>query len=124
VAEIEGEDDSEDKLGDAFTTLLVDIKEDEVVEEHSDLYFTSVENLLTELAIPYVGSPHAEVLIKELNNQALLHQLTAQVLKLEELEETTTFTTRSMSRYDSHHFYRVVIDTGASKYSTAGYGQF
>ena len=68
MAEIEGEDDSEDKLGDAFTTLLVDIKEDEVVEEHSDLYFTLVENLLTELAIPHTRSPHTKVLIKELNN--------------------------------------------------------
>ena len=57
-----------------------------------------------------------------------MHQLTAQVpvdsTKLEELEETNTFTTRSTSRYDLHYFYRVVIDTGASKYSTAGYGQF
>ena len=95
-----------------------------MAKEHSDSYFTSVENLLTEPAIPHAGSPHAEVLIKELNNQALLHQLTAQVPKPEEPEETTTFTTRSMSRYNSHHFYRVVINTGASKYSTAGYGQF
>jgi tRNA nucleotidyltransferase (CCA-adding enzyme) len=68
VAEIEGEDDSEDKLGDAFITLLVDIKEDEVVEEHSDLYFTLVEHLLTEPTIAYAGSPYVEVLIKELNN--------------------------------------------------------
>jgi hypothetical protein len=123
VAKFEGEDDdSEDELGDAFVTLLVDTEEEEVLEEHLDLYFTSVENLLTELAIPHAGSPHAEVLIKELNNQALLHQLTAQVSKPEEPEETTTFTTGSMSRYDSHHFYRVVIDTRALKYSTAGYG--
>jgi hypothetical protein len=73
MAEIEGEDDSEDKLGNAFITLLVNIEEDKVAEEHSDLYFTLVENLLTELAIPHIGSPYAEVLIKELNNQALLH---------------------------------------------------
>jgi len=36
VAGIEGEDDnisSEDKLGDAFIALLVDIKEEEVLEE-------------------------------------------------------------------------------------------
>jgi hypothetical protein len=34
VAEFEGEDDnSEDKLGNAFATLLVDIKEEEVLEE-------------------------------------------------------------------------------------------
>ena len=124
MAEIEGKDDSKDKLGDAFITLLINIKEDKVAKEHSDSYFTSVENLLTEPAIPHARSPHAKVLIKELNNQALLHQLTAQVPKPEEPEETTTFTTKSIFRYNSHHFYRVVIDTGASKYSTAGYGQF
>ena len=73
MAEIEGKDDSEDKLGNAFITLLVNIEEDEVAEEHSDLYFTLVENLLTKPAIPYIGSPYIEVLIKELNNQALLH---------------------------------------------------
>jgi len=73
VAEIEGKDDSKDKLGDTFITFLVDIKEDKVVKEHSDLYFTLIENLLTELVIPYARSPHAKVLIKELNNQALLH---------------------------------------------------
>ena len=68
MAEIEGEDDSEDELGDAFITLLVNTKEDKVAKEHSDLYFTLIENLLTELVIPYARSPHAKVLIKELNN--------------------------------------------------------
>ena len=68
MAEIEGKDDSKDKLSNAFITLLVNIKEDKVVEEHSDLYFTLVKNLLTELAIPYTRSPYIEVLIKELNN--------------------------------------------------------
>ena len=68
MAEIEGKDDSKDKLSNAFITLLVNIKEDKVVEEHSDLYFTLVENLLTELAIPHTRSPHTKVLIKELNN--------------------------------------------------------
>jgi len=41
--------------------------------------------------------------------------------KLKELEETNTFTTRSTFKYNLHHFYKVVINTGASKYSIAGY---
>jgi hypothetical protein len=74
VAEIEGKDDSEDELGNAFTALLVDTEEEEGVgEPHSDSYFTLVENLLTKPAIAHVGSPHAEVLIKELNSQTLMH---------------------------------------------------
>jgi hypothetical protein len=130
VAKIEGKDNisSEDKLGNAFTALLVDIDEEVAEEQHSDSYFTLVENLLTKPAIAHIGSPHAEVLIEELNNQALMHQLMAQVpidsTKPKEVEETTTFTTGSTSRYDSHHFYGVVINTRASKYSTARCGQF
>jgi hypothetical protein len=54
-----------------------------------------------------------------------MHRLIAQVpintTKLEEIKETITFITRSMSKYNSHYFYRVVIDTGASKYSITGY---
>jgi hypothetical protein len=129
VADFEG--NVNDDLEDAFSTLLIDYKDDSSGEEEptdssAPSFFTLVESLLTEPAISYAGSPYAEVLIKELNNQALMYQLTTQVpinsTKPEELEETTTFTTRSMSRYDSYHFYGVVINTGASKYSTAGYG--
>jgi len=57
-----------------------------------------------------------------------MHRLIAQVpintIKLEETKETITFTTKSISKYNSHHFYKVVIDTGASKYSITGYRQF
>ena len=57
-----------------------------------------------------------------------MHQLIAQVpidsIKLKELEETNTFTTKSTSKYNSYYFYKVVINTGASKYSIAGYKQF
>jgi len=57
-----------------------------------------------------------------------MHQLTAQVLidsiKLEELEETNTFTTKSTFKYNLHYFYKVVINTRASKYFTAKYKQF
>ena len=73
VAEFEGKDNnSKDELGNAFATLLVDIKEEEVLEEqHSDLYFTLVEHLLIKPS--HARSPYAKVLIKELNNQALIH---------------------------------------------------
>ncbi len=89
----------------------------------SSSFFTSVKNLMTEPVVP-----HIEALVNELNNQALVHQLMTQAPTEppgpEEVDDTNNFTTRSTSRYDSHYFYRVVIDTGASKYSTAGYRQF
>ena len=48
------------------------------------------------------------------------------ILKPDELfvEDTYAFTVKGTSRYDSCHFYGIVIDTGASKYSTAGFDQF
>jgi hypothetical protein len=76
MAKVEGKDDSKDKLSNAFIALLVNIDEEVVEEQYSDLYFTSVESLLTKPAIAHVRSPYAKVLIKELNNQALIHQLT------------------------------------------------
>jgi hypothetical protein len=129
VTKIKGKGNSKDKLGNAFIALLVDIEEEEEEEEEVkeqclDLYFTSIKSLLTKPAIAYARSPYAEVLIKELNNQALTYQLIAQVPKPEKAEETITFTTRSISRYNLHYFYRVIINTRASKYSTARYGQF
>ena len=47
MAEVEGElESSEDELGNAFETLLVDT-DDEDEEDTTDSYFTSIENLFT-----------------------------------------------------------------------------
>jgi hypothetical protein len=35
-----------------------------------------------------------------------------------------SFTTKNASKYDSRHFYGVIIDISALQYSTAGYEQF
>jgi len=54
MAEIEGEnedDTSKDELGNAFIALLIDINGE--VLEHSESYFTLVENLFIALTIPY-----------------------------------------------------------------------
>jgi len=37
---------------------------------------------------------------------------------------TNNFITGDISKYNSYCFYKVIINTGASKYSIAGYGQF
>jgi hypothetical protein len=122
MAEIESEDNtSEDELSDAFKALLADTSKEE--EQYSDSYFTSVEVLSTESSVPYIV-PYVETLVDNLNNQAFMHQLTNR-LPSEPVEVTDNFTTEgTTSRYGSDRFYGIVIDTGASKYSTAGYGQF
>jgi hypothetical protein len=40
------------------------------------------------------------------------------------IEDVQTFTVGGTSRYDAQRFYRVIIDTGAAKFSTAGLDQF
>ena len=37
------------------------------------------------------------------------------------IKDTRTFTVRGMSRYDTNHFYGIVIDTGATKYLTTSF---
>jgi hypothetical protein len=122
VTEIEGDSDDtdiEDDLGNAFEALLVNTDEPALPTplDPSTSFFTSVERLLT-------GPVHyAETLVYDLNNQALVHQLTTQSPSEPE-EVADNLTTGDTSRYGSYCFYGIVIDTGASKYSTAGFGQF
>jgi hypothetical protein len=78
VAEIEGEDNtSEDKLSDAFKALLANTSEEE--EQYSDSYFTLVKVLLTKLLVPRIIILYVENLVSNLNNQALIHQLTTRL---------------------------------------------
>jgi hypothetical protein len=70
----------------------------------------------------------ANTLVDNLTSLSLLHQLIGKnpTSKPDKpvTEDAYTFTVRGTSRYDSHCFYGVVIDTGASKYSTTGSDQF
>jgi hypothetical protein len=127
VARIEGEPDdetSEDELGDEFEALLADTVDD----EHDEVvtgYFTTVESLLTS---PAVSTSIANALVDDLTSHSLLHQLTGETLTLKpdetSIEDPYALLAEGTSRYDSSHFYGIVIDTGASKYSTAGFSQF
>ena len=70
--------DINDNLEDAFGALLIDYEDNSSGEEEptnslAPSFFTLVKSLLTKPAILYTGSPYAEVLIKELNNQALIY---------------------------------------------------
>jgi len=135
VTGIEGEADdggkinedetSEDELGDAFKTLLVDTND--VKERSSSSWFTSIENLLVELVIMTdTANTHEKGLVNDLNLLSLVYQLTGEnlTLKPNEVKDVYTFTVKGKSRYDSYHFYGIVIDIRASKYSIAGFNQF
>jgi hypothetical protein len=127
VARVEGEpndETSEDELGDEFEALLADTVDDEH-DEVAGGYFTTIESLLTS---PAISTSTANALVDDLTSHSLLHQLTGEILtpKPDEtsIEDPYALLTEGTSRYDSRHFYGVVIDTSASKYSTAGFSQF
>ena len=123
--EINEDEASEDELSDAFETLLVNTND--VKERSSSSWFTLIENLLAELVIMTdTANTHEKGLINDLNSLSLIHQLTGEnpILKLNEVKDVYTFTIEGKSRYDSYHFYGIVIDTRVSKYSIAGFNQF
>jgi hypothetical protein len=91
--------------------------------QYSDSYFTLIKSLLTKLSVSYV-IPYTKTLVNNLNNQALIYQLTTRLPSKLKDNLTNNFITGDISKYNSYYFYKVVINTGASKYSTAGYRQF
>jgi putative alpha-1,2-mannosidase len=71
VASFKGDFDNNNDLKDAFSTLFVNDKDNsnsKEKEQHLDLYFTLIENLLIKLATSYTSSLYTKVLLQELNN--------------------------------------------------------
>jgi hypothetical protein len=134
VTDVEGELDEsdegsedEDDLGGttgAFATLLADTDD---ADRTSETYFTSVASLLSQTT-PAILVEIANTFVDDLNSISLVHQLTGHDFTLTFDESCTkdayTFVVEGTSRYDSHHFYKVIIDIGASKYLTIRLGQF
>jgi hypothetical protein len=127
VARVEGEPDdetSEDELDDEFEALLADTVDDEH-DEVAGGYFTTIESLLTS---PAISTSTANALVDDLTSHSLLHQLTGEIPTPKpdktSIEDPYALLAEGTSRYDSRHFYGVVIDTSASKYSTASFSQF
>jgi hypothetical protein len=128
---VKGEEgDSEDDTDEAFDVLLIDVGEDIhcLDSGHNEHFFTSIESLLTEPTEPTVLTIVISALIDTLNFLALTHQITGEIptseLVREVLKDAYIFITNGISRYDSRCFYRVVIDTGASRYSITRLEQF
>ena len=117
----EGSDeDSEAEANDAFENLILDIESElnyEKEPEPGTAYLTAFGELT-----PNEATSVSIVLA----NKAFSHSMT-----LEDMTEPTpatdpfTYTLNTpSSRYTSDVFLGIVVDTGASKKSTAGYGQF
>ena len=103
--ELEGDSDSEDDLGDSFQALLTE----PTPEKPEHQFDNTTGQFLTEI----------------LANQSCLHQITAFTPPLTDHNHPPDMLLGGdTSRYNNSHFYGIIIDTGASKFSTAGYPQF
>jgi hypothetical protein len=87
--------------------------DDQLEEDTQDSFLTSYGTLLAQTATK---------ITKTLINQAYLHQLSPHLTSIArpDSETTDSFTLEALSRYNSSQFYRIIINTGATKRSTAG----
>jgi hypothetical protein len=130
VAECEEEDD-EDELDKAFESLVLDIELEvdsatpNKEEQHaSAIYFTSLGELT---------SSEAAFTSNILANNAFTHSviladcaksIPAREPLLDSASEFSSYTSKVTSRYGKEVFMGIIVDTGASTKSTAGYNQF
>ena len=119
---------SKDKLGKEFEVLLADTDIENLDIEppvKGTTWFITVGGLLIALAI-LIGI--ANTLVDNLTFLSLLYRFIGETRTLTPgkalIEDTFAFTVEAISRYNSSHFYKIVIDIGISKYSTTGFGQF
>lgn len=133
VAEFEGDSDSEeDDLTGAFQTLLIDNDSDHECDTPTSGQSTQFFTTTTGRNHNLLDQSFGKNLAIELANKAFVHQLTsiAPTVEFEAEKASESLTPESLttgsntSRYGTDHFYGIIIDTGASKYSTAGFAQF
>jgi hypothetical protein len=140
VSEYEGDDDhsdsDDDELGRIMESLMVHDDEPDprfnlpggvnqtlVPPDHTDAFLTTCGSLPGQLA---------STTTIELANRAFEHQLSTRALESSDVTADSPNQTHdgavnsliTASRYNATRFYGIMIDTGAAKRSTAGYGQF
>jgi hypothetical protein len=130
------EGDDKDECNDAFEALVLDVTADDDFEEQdSDCFLTTFGTLSADEA----ASVSAELANKacaylltaptdatDTATEACTHLLTTPTNATDPATEADPFvySTTAKSRYTSTVFVGIMVDTGASKKSTAGYGQF
>ena len=114
---MEYDTDNDDEWEDTFNTLALDVKgsEDDELTEYTT-YITSYSE---------INSNNAVLTVTELANRACRHALTYdnEASSIED-NDLFTYTSVTILRYTSTKFIGVIIDTGASQRSIAGYGQY
>jgi hypothetical protein len=113
----EAEDDEDSEIDHAFESLIMDTNlGSTTAEEQGTTYLTSFGEL-THSEATHVS--------RTLADKAYSHSLTStDTTKPAPTEDTLSYLSNTNSRYNSDTFRGIVIDTGASTKSTAGYDQF
>ena len=117
IAAYEGDetDDSEyEELDEIFGDLTLDTGSTDLpYNPDSNTYFTNS-----------ISEEGASLIVKNLADRSMIHVLTNTVPANPVDQPAETFNASTVSRYSSNRFQGIMIDTGAAKRSTAGYGQF
>ena len=120
--EYEGEDtdsDSEEAMEEAFQSLTIDMNPD--LNLNTDM--SEAETFCT--TVGQVEKQEAVSMANLLANKVFTHSFLSTDLEPNSADnDPFTYTTTSISRYNSTQFVGIMVDTGASTRSTAGYGQF
>ncbi len=110
-------DDDTESINDATEALMIDVG----FSSPSPL---DQDNVNTDTFITSFGTIHsAKIITTDLANRSFDHAITGSNPDLKRYE-SDPFTYITSERYTSDEFYGIMIDTGASKRSTAGYGQY
>ncbi|KHJ35289.1 putative glycosyl [Erysiphe necator] len=119
IAEIEGRaddiDQKESNLEFEFDTLILETDtptEDEEVSDVEESFLTSVGSF-----------EKTQEIFLNLADNSFIHAVTGEDPTTLANEEDTDSNILMIKRYNDKYFYGIVIDTGASKYSTAGHKQ-
>ena len=120
IAKYEGTDHDDElnseSIDDAMEALIIDIESPlpSPTQEQTELFLTSFGTIQHEGAINTMT---------DLADRSFTHAITG-TNPIAHHNDSDPFAYVATSQYTSNEFYGVMIDTGASKRSTAGYGQY
>ena len=116
IAQYEGTE--EESLSEEVNAIFLEDDPDESDDDSTSVFLTTLGN---------ISQQDARRITLELSNQAFLHSIFCQPVEnfdespVGELSLSTSFMN---ARYHDEKFFGILIDTGASKKSTVGYGQY
>lgn len=122
ITEYEGteEEDGWGEMSELVNALILDAEDTEdQPSEVKGLTTEEVEGLITSFS-----ETEATETFVSLADRSFVHSLTCTIPNEIDQSDPFAYTTTTTGRYNSDRFYGVMIDTGASKRSTAGWGQY